>query len=274
MALARGHARRLHAALGVESFQDIDVAAVARRLGVQIVDAPLQGALAQLVINGSSARILLSHHLGDPRRRRAAVAHELGHYMLEHPSPTVADLCARRPHWSQRPAVQRDVEREAEAFMRELLMPHRAVDAVCRGSAPDLALCTRLAGRAQVPIEHAAMRIADSIDRSCAAVLSTPAGIIWIEPSARFVAEFGTSVTSTHRYDVPLDPRTVAGRLLQGVAVQPSAEVPAEAWFGISGSPLRESSAWLVDGKTILTMLWAKPLEDHRARSAISPATS
>lgn len=270
MALAREQARRLHGALRLKSLEDIDVVAIARRLGVQIVDAPLQGALAQLVINGPSARILLSLRLDDPLRRRAAVAHELGHYVLWHASPTLVD--PPMPHWPQKPAEQRDIEREADAFMRELLMPHRAVEAVCRGSAPGLVLCARLAGIAQVPMEHAAARIAESADCSCAAVLSTPAEVIWIEASARFVAEFGPSVTSIPRRSIPPYPRTSAGQLLQGAAVPPSAEVAADAWLEIPGNPLRESSAWLVEGRTIVTMLWA-PLKDQRI-SSVDPIAS
>ena len=117
---ARQQARRLHRRFGVESQQHVDVYAFANRLNVQLVDAPLEGALAQLIVNRGSARILLSSQLRDPTRRRIAIAHELGHYVLSHPSATVGELC--EPGQPQAAAFGRDYENEAHSFALELLM--------------------------------------------------------------------------------------------------------------------------------------------------------
>jgi Zn-dependent peptidase ImmA (M78 family) len=262
MAHARQEARNLQRRFGVESAKHVDIQAFADRLNVQIVDAPLGGALAQLVVNGSSARILLSRRLRDPVQRRIAIAHELGHYVLSHPSPAIAELCERGPRRPHGSATGRDFEGEAHGFVLELFTPAAEVDAFCRARDPDLVLCAQLAISASVPIEHAAMRIAERSDRICAAVLSTSAGIAWAAPSRRFLAEFG----STLHEDLPLDPRTLAWRILDRSAPHAPAEVPADAWLGGPGFPLFESSA-PVEG-AILTMLWARRLEDVRASAS------
>ena len=261
IAHARQQARNLQRRFGVESVQHVDVHAFADRLNVHIVDAPLQGALAQLVVNGHSARILLSSRLRDPTRRRIAIAHELGHYVLSHPSPTVAELCEPRPHPSHRSANGRDFESEAHGFALELLTPAAEVDALCRARDPDLLLCAQLSISAWVPIEHAAIRVAERSDRTCAAVLSTSGGIAWVAPSHRFLSEFGTSLASKLRQGLPLDRRTLASQIMDRSAPYAPAEVPADAWLGSPGQPLLENSAPVAEGGAMLTILWAHCLD-------------
>jgi len=258
---ARRQARNLHRRFGVESVQHVDVHAFADRLNVQIVDAPLEGAAAQLVVNRRRARILLSSQLRDPARRRMAIAHELAHYVLAHPSPTVAELCDSTFHHSRVDASGRDFEGEAHGFALELLTPASDVDAFCRARDPDLILCAQLAISAWVPIEHAAIRIAERSERICAAVLSTSAGITWVVPSRRFLGEFGTSQALKLRQGLPVDPRTLAWQILDRAAPHGPAEVVAEAWLGTPGPPLFEQSAPVAQDGGVLTMLCAQQLE-------------
>jgi Zn-dependent peptidase ImmA (M78 family) len=258
---ARQEARNLHRRFGVESVHHVDVHAFAERLKVQIVEAPLQGAFAQLVVNRRRARILLSKRLEDPGVRRVAIAHELGHYVLGHPSPPLAELCMTRPQKACAEAGERDFENEAHGFALELLTPARAVDAFCRRRDPDLTLCAQLAISAWVPIEHAAIRITEASERICAAVLSTRKGIVWACPSRRFFAELGESLTLALHEGHPLDPRSLAWRILDRAAPHAPAQVPAEAWLGMPGLPLFEESAPIAHQGAVLTTLWAASLE-------------
>jgi Zn-dependent peptidase ImmA (M78 family) len=259
IARAREQARHLHRRFGVESVAHVDVHAFAARLGVQVVNARLQGAVAQLVVTPRRARILLSDRLEDPFMRRVAIAHELGHYVLDHPSPTIAEMCSPRP---DRPCTEaRDFESEAHGFALELLTPAPAVEAFCRRYDPDLELCSRLAVTAWVPNEHAAIRIAETSEHICAAVLSTRAGIAWVAPSRRFVAELGGSLAPDLHEARPLDPRSLAWRILDRDKPCEPARVPAEAWLGMPGLPLFEHSAPVALGGGMLTMLWAADLE-------------
>jgi Zn-dependent peptidase ImmA (M78 family) len=248
------------------SARQVDVDSYADRLNVRIVEAPLDGALAQLIVNGRSVRIFLSSRLCEPAQRRFAIAHELGHYVLEHSSLYLAELCEPVTHASHAHAQGYDLEREADRFARELLMPADEVDARCRRRAPDLELCAQLAISALVSIEHAAMRIAERSDRICVAVFSTSAGIASVVPSDRFRAELGASLTSTLREKMLLDPRTLASRISERFAPCAPAEVPAEAWLGAPGLPLLESSA-ATDAGSIVSLLWARRLEETQDRT-------
>jgi len=256
---AREKARYLHRRFGVESVRHVDVHAFAERLRVQIVRTHLDGAMAQLVVNRRRARILLSHRLRDPALIRAAIAHELGHYVLKHPSPPVAELCNPRPVTPTN--IKRDIESEAHAFALELLTPTRAVEAFCRRRDPDLALCGQLSIAAWVPIEHAAIRITETSPHICAAVLSTHAGISWVAPSRRFVVELRACLGLALREGHPLDPRSLAWRILDQSMPCDPAKGPAEAWLGMPGFPLFENSAPVGYDGAVLTMLWAADLE-------------
>lgn len=256
IARARQGARTLLKRFGVESVQHVDVEAFAERLEVKIVETQLQGAAAQLVVTKGHARILLSDRIGHVVMRRAAIAHELGHFLLKHPSPSVAELCAPRP---QVPCSDvRDFENEANAFALELLTPERAVRKVCHSRPMTLGWAAQLAVTCWVPIEAAAIRITELSDRMCAALLSTPDGIAWVSPSPMFLDQlggcFGEALYRGHR----LHPRSLAWRVLHRAEVCEPGLVPAAAWLGEPNQPpLLEHSAPGGVAGTVLTMLWA-----------------
>ena len=116
---ARLEASKLLKRFGVESVNHVNVEVFAARLHVELVEAPLDGATAQLVVGNGRASIVLSDRLTDPADRRGAIAHELGHFVLKHPSIPIAELCAprTRDHFSDSP----DIEDEANGFALELL---------------------------------------------------------------------------------------------------------------------------------------------------------
>lgn len=284
---ARLEARDLHRRFGVESIEHVDVEGFAERLKVQVVDSPLHGALAQLAVNRRRTRILVSDRLVDPAIRRVAIAHELGHLVLKHPSAKPCDL--DRPSLHPRPRSFKtpgspqapDLEYEADCFALELLTPKCTVDAY-RGRDPDLALCSELALSAWVPMDYAAVRIAETSDRVCAAVLSerepglfgpTRARIRWVAASRAFAAVFGAGLVGRLREGQLLDPGTLASRILERSTPCKPGPVPAEAWLGSEGRSLTEASAPLGPRGGMLTMLWAAELETV-VTSAVSSVAS
>ena len=256
IAHARQEARRLLKRFGVESLQHVDIEAFAAGLNVQVVDSDLQGAAAQLAVNTRRARILIPRRIDHVARRRLAIAHELGHFVLEHPSPPVAEMCARR---TQAPGADvRDFENEADGFALELLTPARAVRKVCHRRPMTLAWAAQLSVACWVPIEAAAIRITELSDRMCAALLCTADGIAWISPSGPFVREFGGFLTEALRPGHALDPRSLAWRVLHRGEFCEPALVPAAAWLGAADyPPILEHSAPVGPAGTVLTMLWA-----------------
>ena len=258
---AREKARHLHHRFGVESPAHVDVYGFAERLGVQVVESQLGTALAQLIKNRRRTRVLVSDRITDPALRRVAVAHELGHLLCGHSTPPIDEMVggASREHAALsvcNARQSREHEHEANSFALELLTPARTVDGY-RERVPDLALCSELATMAWVPIDYAAVRIAETSERMCAVVLSDRSGSQWVARSRAFSVAFGDQHRA--KEGPKLDARTLAARILDRGSPCEPADVPAAAWLGERGLALRESSTPI--GPRVLTILWAGALE-------------
>src|SRR5688500_3599791 len=119
---ARRVARALVYRLGISTAEHIRIEAIAKRLGAHVVETNLDGAQAQLLRTGDEVVIMVSDRITDVASRRFSIAHELGHYMLKHPSMpphALFGVAERRVRDDER-----DYEAEANAFASELLMPH------------------------------------------------------------------------------------------------------------------------------------------------------
>src|SRR5215813_8903800 len=116
------HARRIGRQLiqrfGVSLAEHIDIEGFAARMGINIVVGELDGANAQLVCGKDGAYILVSDRVTDPTLRRFSIAHELAHYILEHPTRPAAELCSPSPA-PRGDSVRRDYEAEANALAAE-----------------------------------------------------------------------------------------------------------------------------------------------------------
>ncbi len=258
---ARNEAKKLLRRFGVESACDVNVEGFADRLGLRLVDAPLDGATAQLVVSPARASIILSDRLVDPRERRWAISHELGHYVLRHPTPPTETLLGPRP------GVGVDLrEAEADCFALVLLTPERLVRSVKDRRPMTLLPPMHLAAACGVSLEAAAIRVAETTERACAVALSNQSGILWVAAAARFLDTFGERLA----HGRAVDPRSVAWRYLGGKTVVRRPElIPCPAWLDVPPKepPIMEHSLPGSEPGTVLTMLWA-PYRDPAQRAA------
>lgn len=251
---ARYEANKLLRRFGVESPKDVNVEGFARRLKIDLVDAPLDGATAQLIVSPDHAAIILAKTLTDPAKRRWVIAHELGHYVMEHPAPPPETLLGPRPRrvsWDQR-----DDEDEADCFAFTLLTPERTVEAFCDTRPMTLVPALLLARACGVSLETGAIRVAESTRRACAVMLSRHERIVWVAPAQRFLHTFGNVLVPDQR----LDPRSVAARYFGADPACDRPElVPSAAWLAASNGepPMLEHSLPGTEPGTVLTMLWA-----------------
>jgi Zn-dependent peptidase ImmA (M78 family) len=259
---ARRAANQLLRRFGVESAADVNVAGFAQRLGLHLIDAPLDGATAQLVVGSDHASIILSDRLLDPGQRCWAIAHELGHYVLEHPAPPAETLCGPRPapFLSEGP----DDEMEADSFALTLLTPEPIVRTLCDVAPMTLDPAMHLARTCSVSLEASAIRIAELTTHACAIVASNRNGILWAAPSSQFVRVFGLALVPGRQVDCP----STAVRHLSGEVIQYVADlVPCDAWLDVANEPpLIEHSLPASTPGGMLTMLWA-PHRDPRPQS-------
>src|SRR4051812_22788950 len=90
---ARDKAHGILQQLDKASLGHLPIESVADRLGIELVEARLDGASAQLIIGKHGPRIVLSDRVVEPEDRTWSIAHELGHYVCRHAAPSVSELC-------------------------------------------------------------------------------------------------------------------------------------------------------------------------------------
>lgn len=235
--------------LGVRAAAHIVIEAFCARLGVEIIEAPLDGATAQLVRVDKRTIIFVSDRVADGHARRFSIAHELGHLMLKHPSRHPHELCSR--HASMlRNAQARDYEAEANAFASELLMPAELLTRACEVSPVDLAVPRRISSEYNVSILASARRFTELASERCAAVFSSGKEVKWFAPSATFTRPIiaGKQIDAASlAYDY----------FAKGSIPDEPQRVPADAWLDTTADvDIVEHSIYSRELRTVLTMLW------------------
>ena len=246
---ARRVARALVYRLGIAAAHHIRIEAIAKRLGARVVDTHLDGAQAQLLRTGDEILIMVSDRIADIGARRFSIAHELGHFVLKHPS---------MPHHAlfgsfgarQTSDDERDYEAEANAFASELLMPYALLQRWCEVSPVDLEVPWRIVHEFSVSILAAARRFTELSSERCAAVFSARRCVQWCSQSDTFTREIARGRR--------LDPESVAWDFFQNGKIDDRAQpVPADAWFETSADvEIIEHSIASVEHETVLSMLW------------------
>lgn len=245
---ARAEARALVRRLGITEPDHIRVEAIARRMKARVEETRLDGAEAQLVRVGDDVRILVSERI-DPWQRRFAIAHELGHFLLGHPSMPPFMLRSGTP--SKRTGDdERDYEAEANAFASELLMPHALVNERCQQSPVSLDVAWQIAREFQTSILASAIRFTELSPERCAAVFSARRHVSWVAPSETFTRE----IERGRR----LDRDSIAWDFYDRGTVDDRAQpVPADAWFETSSEvDIVEHATASIEFGTVLSMLW------------------
>ena len=79
---AAGRAIQLWTLYGFRSPAELVLEDLALTLGVLVLEAPLVKADARLIRKGPRGLVRVKHDIPEPGRKRFAVAHELGHWLL------------------------------------------------------------------------------------------------------------------------------------------------------------------------------------------------
>src|SRR5689334_22819810 len=175
---ARREARALLDRFGVRAAAHIQVESWAQSFGIELVEAPLVGAAAQLVRNGDRAQIVLPERVTDRCARRFSIAHELCHFLLRHPSPAPTMLCTPKVFRRGDDAMQA-CEQAANAFSGDVLLPEFLLRRQCEVSPVSLDVPWQIARMFDVSILAAAIRFAELASERCAAVFSSEGVVKW-----------------------------------------------------------------------------------------------
>jgi Zn-dependent peptidase ImmA (M78 family) len=220
--IAVGRAIQLWTLYGFRSPRELVLEDLALALGVLVVEAPLAKADARLIRKGTRGLVRVRHDIPDPGRKRFAVAHELGHWLI-HKEQTQINACTEQDMVMKYRASVPEVE--ANYFAAELLMPEKIFVPRLRNTKPSFTLIKELANDFGTSLTATAIRCAEITDDYWAVVVSEAGRIRWWRGSEKFEERFWI------RADMPLSDETVAGSIFQGESAPDSpVEVNRESW--------------------------------------------
>jgi Zn-dependent peptidase ImmA (M78 family) len=204
----------------------VPVEDIARRVGItDIRDLAEEGGSSSLLVDGAGATGIISCSvaLSSPRRR-FAIAHQLGHFLLgtqhEDGPCTARDLSENR-----RDTPHRKQEAQANRFAAGLLMPKPLMAASLDSlGKPAIAHVAKLAASYGVTIEAAANRYLDVTPSACAILFIKNGVVHYARPSRAFPA------MAIHRGDA------APSSVLSDKIDQPTAWIAVEArdWLILS----------------------------------------
>lgn len=181
---ARQIARELLVQVGARRPDQIDPIETAKELGIEVTFGELTGATARIYRIGEKARIRVSDQIVTLGRRRRAIMHEVGHFVLGHALPEEGDLMA----WFHMSCKRRDKreERDADLVAIEHLTPEPMVKPYCMGTPIDLDAVRPIETVFRASRVMSAMRFAELSPHACAVVYSEHGRVMWMRPSRSF----------------------------------------------------------------------------------------
>lgn len=247
--VAEKRAEDLISRLEISDVRDIDVEAIAMTQDALVIDGGLSGAEARLSRSPKLSFIRVNHAIREPGRRRFAIAHELGHLLLQESSQLA--LCAEKDFTSF--YTNSPDELEANAFAAALLMPAPMFEPLCLSARPSLKYVSENAELFQVTLTAACQRYIQFCPHRCCVVVSKDGRIKY----HRKTNDFGYFLTP--RED--LRPATYAADFFKGEALPKGMqEVEATAWLEgeriDSSKTIKEDSIAMPSYRSVLTLLW------------------
>jgi hypothetical protein len=255
----RANAHAVLVDLGISAAADLaSLEDIAWERGALVRDAPIGGAEARLAVVGRRAVITVSATLNHARRRRFAIAHELGHFEM-HKGESGLSICVSDD--IERPALgrQRDeaVGRESEAneFASHLLIPDRFSADLVKGVAPTLDLVRGLSDRFDVSLTAAGIAYMRVCSEACAVVYSQNGYVKWFQRS-KDLEDYGLWISLG-----PIDQYTIASSFFRNRPMQAiPGRVDAVSWFApgrfSSDGTIKEHSIAMPNYNAVLSLLW------------------
>jgi Zn-dependent peptidase ImmA (M78 family) len=208
---------------GVADPKQLVLEDLAMAVGVFVRDAPLVGAEARLVRSDGKGLIRVRENLPEEGRRRFAIGHELGHWLL-HEAMSQLNVCLTADVVSYRGSWE---ELEANAFSASLLLPTRYLRSHY-AEAPRLSTAQAIAEDLATSLTAAVVRLVETTKDSCLVVFTDieAGNVLWWRRS-RSCPEVW--IERQH----PIDEKSVTGELVKrGLSYAEAEEVDSSAWFG------------------------------------------
>ncbi|MGD0769925.1 MAG: ImmA/IrrE family metallo-endopeptidase [Tepidisphaeraceae bacterium] len=251
-AIATGEASRILKLYGLSSPTDLVLEDLALAMGVLVVEGPLDSADARLVRKGDRGIIRIKSDIPEVGRKRFAIAHELGHWILHR---TLSQILACTSEDMLSAYKTSAPELEASYFASALIMPEEFFSKRIEGTTPTAELLGELAQEFRTSLTATALRYVDLRDDYCALVVSENGKVKWWRESRDFKGQFwidpGTKLSS----------HTIAAGFFRGEP-KPSGPEPVDlvAWLpdaaGIDSETIMEEAIPMPRYGQVLSMLW------------------
>jgi hypothetical protein len=245
---AAAAARRVLAELDVPDPRCGTIEALAALRGLEVREASLQGARANLVRVGERGMVTVSRTLSR-EERRFAIAHEFGHFEL-HQKESYLGLCTGDQLLADYESG--GTEAEANTFAAEFLMPMRLFEPSAQARMVSWALPQRLAREFEVTLTAAALRFVEVSAERVALVYSVAGRVKWTKRSRTF----GSLIAKGAK----LDSYSLAIDAFNGKPLPSHPEtVETSAWKPNTSEDetLKEHSMHLPSFGAVMTLLWA-----------------
>jgi Zn-dependent peptidase ImmA (M78 family) len=202
---------------------------ICKRLGIRYWEDDLgeTGNEAGALLKGRTGRlaVVVNRNIRYDSRRRFTGAHELGHARI--PWHQRSEFwCTAEEIETYRP--NRRIEREANEFAAELLLPQRVVQQRLKRRAPDMALIRELSEEYGTSLTATACRVVEAAEEDCCAVaLTSTEGVRWVIPSRMLRRKVTLRLAKQ-----AVHPDSIAAESLSGKMVPEGPQrVPPRAWL-------------------------------------------
>ena len=232
----------------------LDLHRLTARLGLEIHQVEADGFDGALIRTRDLplGAIAVRKSIRENGRKNFTLAHEIGHFLLPgHGETELACASTDIGNWGG--ASQR-IEREADEFAAELLLPSRLVVKLVGSNKPSLPLIGKIAQRFHTSLSAAAWRYCDLSKEPCAIVWSKEGRIEWAKRSVSFPFALNKGAS--------LRAGSMASRSSKGLVIpkQPQ-EVPADSWISTSDAELPqlfEHSKPLPAYGSVISLVWLR----------------
>jgi hypothetical protein len=160
----------------METTIPLDVDLLAERCGIEIYEDGFGSFLGLWFQNGGQQGIALNDNQ-IPRRRRFTLAHELGHACMPWHQKAAGLMCIDDD--LSEADVDRELEREANAFAGELLAPRKLVSPLLATGPLSMRKAEEIANRFEISLTSATRRVVEHGKQAAAVVLCEGGRIRW-----------------------------------------------------------------------------------------------
>lgn len=230
---------------------EIDVEGLAALRGAIVRREKLTGCEGRLVKRGKHGIISIKDDISEVGRERFTIAHELGHFELNHSSAELM-ICADKDIqlWNNK---SKATEASANLFAAELLMPEAMFKPLCVKDEPSLALIENLAEEFRTSLQATALRYVGFSPHRVVIVVSRQDRIEWFKASD----DFGFFIERGKK----LDFNSLASAFFSGGRLPTDMRVvPSDAWIDDRRASSRirvlEQSKGFKNYGFVLSLLW------------------